>query len=100
VSFTPDGQRLLTVGVDNTVRLWNLSGQQLAQWTGYQGEVHYVSLRRDGRSLAIVGKDNTIQIWRVDEGLAQLLLRGCNWLNDYFTTHPQDLEKLKVCQKR
>ena len=34
------------------------------------------------------------------ESLNQQLARGCAWLHDYFVTHPQDLEKLSVCQNQ
>ncbi|MBW4497132.1 MAG: hypothetical protein KME26_29545 [Oscillatoria princeps RMCB-10] len=39
----------------------------------------------------------TARVWRV-YSLDELLVRGCNWLNDYLITHPKDLEKLEVCQ--
>jgi hypothetical protein len=28
----------------------------------------------------------------------ELLATGCDWLKEYFVTHPQDKERLKVCQ--
>ena len=37
ISFSPDGKTLATAGKDGTARLWNLSGQQLAQWKAHSG---------------------------------------------------------------
>jgi len=99
LSFSPDGQIIATAGKDGTVKLWNLSGQQLAEFKGHQGCVRSVSFCDSGKRIATTGDDGTVRLWRVEE-LDELLSRGCDWLKDYFVTHPEALEKLEVCQNR
>lgn len=60
-----------------------------------------VSFSPDGKHILtqVTGQfpqNNDVLIWRVDE-LDGLLARGCDWLKDYLTTHPQVRERLKVC---
>jgi O-acetyl-ADP-ribose deacetylase (regulator of RNase III) len=88
VCFSPDGQRIATAGWNGTIRLWNLSGRQLVQWNLCSGEVTSMSFSPDGKYIAVVSGDGTVWLWQV-EGLNELLARGCNWLKDYFVTHPE-----------
>jgi WD40 repeat protein len=64
VSFSPDGKRLATAG-DDTARLWNLSGQQLAVFNGHQGAVRSVSFSPDGKRLATAAEDGTARLWNL-----------------------------------
>jgi len=97
VSFSPNELYIATAGEDGTARLWDLWGNPLAEFKGHRSAVTSVSFSPDGKYLATASNDGTARIWRV-EGLNEMLLRGCNWLNYYFVTHPQALEKLEVCQ--
>ena len=98
-SFSPDGQLILTASDDNTARLWDIKGNLLAELTGHQGGVNSASFSPDGQRILTASRDNTARLWRV-ENLDQLLARGCNWLQDYFLTHPEELKKLPVCQNK
>jgi WD40 repeat protein len=72
VSFSPDGKRLVTAGFDGTARLWNLSGEQLAEFNGHKKWVYSASFSPDGKRLATAGRDGTVKLWNLSgEQLAE-----------------------------
>ncbi len=103
VSFSPNSEYLATASADGTARLWDLSGEQVAQFIGHSDWVRGVSFSPDGEYLATASADATARLWQVGEvggGLAELLCRGCEWLQYYFVSHPEALAKLEVCHGR
>jgi WD40 repeat protein len=97
-NFSLDGQRIVTASDDKTSKMWDLSGRLLATFKGHQDSVWSASFSRDGQHIVTASLDNTARVWKVEKNLDQLLLRGCNWLNDYLASNPLNLEKLEVCQ--
>ncbi|MFB2836604.1 caspase family protein [Floridanema evergladense] len=99
VSFSPDGQRIATVGSERTVRIWDLRGRQLAELnltnpqvasilgtdfdTG-DGTDPVIGFSCDGKNIVIaVGEGQNLPLfWEVEE-LEELLNRACQWLYDY-----------------
>jgi WD40 repeat protein len=80
--------------------LWDdIKGNLLAEFTGHQDGVWSASFSPDGQLILTASQDKIVRLWRV-ENLDQLLARGCNWLQDYFLTHPEELKKLPVCQRK
>ncbi len=100
LSFHPNGQLIAMAYYDGTVRLWDIDNELMFQELKGHGDwVNALSISPDGQLIATASRDGTARLWSVDS-LDQLLERGCDWLQDYFVNHPEDLETLQVCQQR
>ena len=103
LKFSPDGKLLATAGEDGLVNLFVVSGkhsgQLLAQFQAHETNIVSISFisEEDREYIITVGSDKTVSKWPL-ESLDELLQRGCNWLEDYFITHPEAKEELEVCQ--
>lgn len=97
IHFSKDGQRLLTSSLDGTARLWDLQGHQWAEYPGPQNSgVMDAALSSDGKQIAVFSLDGYAQLWPVEE-FDQLVMKGCNWLTDYYTLH-RDEKPLEICK--
>ncbi|MEG3968745.1 AAA-like domain-containing protein [Microcoleus sp. T2B6] len=65
VTFSPNRQVLATAGIDDRVRLWNFSGQKIAEWKALQQSVNMVNFSPNGKFLATAGRDSTVKIWNL-----------------------------------
>jgi WD40 repeat protein/serine/threonine protein kinase len=84
-AFSPDGQRLATVGQDRLVRVWNVENAQLyATFRGHKADVRGVVFSSDGQLLVTAGHDNLIKVWQLKTRAEMLTLRGhkspINWV--------------------
>ncbi len=63
VSFSPNGQKIATAGIDKTIKLWSREGTLLATLTEYQSHVRVVKFSPDGQWLASTSDDGNIKLW-------------------------------------
>ncbi|HEX5052833.1 MAG TPA: hypothetical protein VFZ65_13735, partial [Planctomycetota bacterium] len=61
--FLPDGQRVLVVFGDLTVRLYDLQLRELLVLSGHSGHVVMAEVSPDGTQAATVGFDGTVRLW-------------------------------------
>jgi WD40 repeat protein len=74
--FSPDGQRILTASEDETARVWDLSGQQLAILRGHEDQViSAIFSPPDGRLILTGSNDETARLWS-DDGELLVTLKG------------------------
>ncbi|WP_016871111.1 AAA-like domain-containing protein [Fischerella thermalis] len=99
VVFSPDGKVVASGSNDNTIKLWNVAtGKEIRTFTGHTSFVTSLAFSNDGKVLASGSADKTIKLWRLN--LDDVLARGCSHLQQYLISHPDSLEKLKICQNQ
>lgn len=73
VSFSPNRQILATAGIDDQVRIWNFSGQKIAEWKALQQSVNMVNFSPNGKFLATAGRNSTVKLWNLSgKNISQL----------------------------
>lgn len=71
VSFSPDGKYIATASLDNTARLWDVTGKLIREFKGHQDWVSSVSFSPDGKYIATASDDNTARLWDLKGKLIQ-----------------------------
>ena len=67
VAFSPDGTRIVSGGLDGTVRLWTLEGERAAEpFEGHDGWVSSVAFSPDGTRIVSGGRDGTMRLWTLE----------------------------------
>ncbi|OZH53560.1 hypothetical protein AFK68_16820 [Hydrocoleum sp. CS-953] len=97
VDFSSDGKTIATASNDKTVKLWNRQGKLLQTIAGYKTLVSDVEFSPNGEIIATASRGKTVKLW-LHLGIEDLTKRGCELLNDYLISHPQELEELRICQ--
>ncbi|KAM3094798.1 TIR domain-containing protein, partial [Phormidesmis sp. 146-12] len=63
VSFSPDGQTVVSGSHDGTVKLWDRQGRELQTLKGHSSSVLSVSFSPDGQTIASGSHDGTVKLW-------------------------------------
>lgn len=74
--FSPDGQLLLSGGLDNQLYWWEVSTGRCLHSQSHQGWVWWVDCSPDGQTIASCSADQTIRLWDRQTGQLVRTLRG------------------------
>ena len=65
VNFSPDSKYIVTGSNDNTVRIWDLQGNELQLFPGYKAAVTVAQFSSDGSYILSASKDHTARLMPV-----------------------------------
>jgi WD40 repeat protein len=100
VAISPDHQLLASSSWDETVKIWHINEAKLLGTLEHNDKVNMVNFSPDGNTLISASRDGSIKIWNLEEH--QLIKKGCNWLQDYFSSNSSQKflkENDLFCQK-
>jgi WD40 repeat protein len=70
-AVTPDGQRVVSVSDDRTLKVWGLDSHRvLATFEGHTGGVTACAVTPDGRRVVSASWDRTLKVWDFKSGCA------------------------------
>lgn len=75
ISVSPNGRFIASGGIDGTIKLWSIEGQELRTLKAHTGCVLYVCFSPDNKILASSGEDKLIKFWSL-EGQELRILTG------------------------
>jgi RNA polymerase sigma factor (sigma-70 family) len=74
LAFTPDGKKLISRGVDQTIRVWDIpTGKELRRIEEVPGPAQALALAPDGKTIAAVVSDfpkrpSEVRLWQTNSG--------------------------------
>ncbi|WP_424101238.1 NB-ARC domain-containing protein [Moorena producens] len=91
VAVNPDGQTLLSVSENQTMKLWDIhTGQCLRTVDGYSNWILSVAFSPDGQMLASSSEDQRVRLWDIETGQCLQTLPGHTNLVSSVTFAPKD----------
>lgn len=81
VSFSPDGQRLVSSGEDQTIKLWTFRGELVKALKDHQSVIKYTTFSSTGKLIASAGEDGKIKLWDREGTFLQSIDAHQDWVN-------------------
>src|SRR5205809_715185 len=77
VAFSPDGSKVLSGALDNTLKLWDVSsGRILRTFGGHADAVNSVAFSPDHSKLLSGSSDKTLRLWDANSGQLLRTFKG------------------------
>jgi tetratricopeptide (TPR) repeat protein len=77
VAFSLDGNRIVSGGGDNTIRVWDAAnGKKVQTLEGHTEVVTSVAFSSDGKQIVSGSRDRTLKVWNATSGQATITLQG------------------------
>ena len=73
VSFSSNGEYILSGSLDKTARVWDLSGKEIIALKNQRSTISYTSFLPDCKTILIASEDKTIHIWDANGTLLQII---------------------------
>jgi WD40 repeat protein/uncharacterized caspase-like protein len=75
--FSPDGKKIVSSSLDNTIKVWETAtGLLLANLEGHSDTVTYATFSPDGRKIATACEDGTAKIWDASKAILLVDING------------------------
>lgn len=66
VVFSPSGDQILITSNDNTAKLWDFYGNELASFDGHTSEIKSAAFNSAGNYILTTSDDNTAKLWDIN----------------------------------
>lgn len=76
VTYSPNGNYIVTGGDDNKVKIWSNSGTLLSTCNGHLGDITNVKVTPDNKYVVSSSKDKKINVWDIATGLLVRTIAG------------------------
>jgi WD40 repeat protein len=77
VAFSPDGRRIVSGSLDNTVKVWDAkTGGEIRTLAGHISYVSSVAFSTDERRIVSGSWDNTVKVWDAEIGQVLRTIAG------------------------
>ena len=85
LDYTPHGRKIVSASFDNTARIWNMNGKELAVLKGHHKKVMFAKFSPDGRFIVTSSLDSTVRVWDTTGRLLHTITDKdqCNYIADF-----------------